>query len=156
MDGTIQGVLSKSDVTHALGIEAFPADLTVADIMNPEPVSVPWTAPMPEAVSLMLDNDLSCLLVAMFDAPQGVLTQRDVLRLCETNWDLGAHQVRDAMSAPALTTSAKTSAWRAFLSMRKKGVRRLFVVNGKGFLAGVVTQTDILRFRLTKPKQQAK
>ncbi|MEN8141250.1 MAG: CBS domain-containing protein [Thermodesulfobacteriota bacterium] len=77
--------------------------------------------------------------------PLGIITDRDiVVGLVASETDLGAVTVADVMSFELVTVGEADMAWDALAKMRRKGVRRLLVVNDQGGLEGILTGDDML------------
>jgi CBS domain-containing protein len=56
-----------------------------------------------------------------------------------------APTVGDAMTQQVITIGAEESIWEAAFKIDRHGVRRLPVVDEQGFLAGVITRSDLVR-----------
>lgn len=54
-------------------------------------------------------------------------------------------EIRNWMTAPALTVQPQTSLLNAYNYMTENDVRRLLVADKDGFLVGIITLSDILR-----------
>lgn len=77
--------------------------------------------------------------------PVGILTDRDiVIELLAKDVDLATVSVGDVMSDDLQTVHENTKLLDATKVMRKKGIRRLPVINVQGNLVGILTVDDIL------------
>jgi signal-transduction protein with cAMP-binding, CBS, and nucleotidyltransferase domain len=82
--------------------------------------------------------------------PLGVVTDRDlVLQVLAPGIDPSAAKATDLMS-PAITALASEGVYDAIWHMRRKGCRRLPVVDAQGRLAGLVTLDDLTQFLATE------
>jgi CBS domain-containing protein len=75
-DGSLHGILSDRDIKQRSGA-------VVRDIMSSSPVTVPPDMSMGPAITLMLQQSISCLPVVRDGALLGVLTTTDILLSCQ-------------------------------------------------------------------------
>jgi len=79
--------------------------------------------------------------------PLGVLTDRDiVVAVVAKRADPATLKVGDVMSIQPVVTGESDSIDLALRTMRRAGVRRLPVVNGRGEVVGVLSLDDLLEF----------
>jgi CBS domain-containing protein len=77
--------------------------------------------------------------------PVGMLTDRDIVTaVVAKEVDPATVCVEDLMSADVVTALETDSMTDMLATMRRKGLRRLPVINGKGVLIGLVTMDDML------------
>ncbi|MFK7862162.1 MAG: diguanylate cyclase [Granulosicoccus sp.] len=99
-----------------------------------------------EATELMTHSRFSCLVVVQHDRPLAVVTERDMTRLAsqllcgQTDMTL-----RDVMSPNLITLKLDATCNEALELANAKRIRRLVLVDNEGKLAGVATQSDLLR-----------
>jgi CBS domain-containing protein len=119
--------------------------LTVRDLMDKEVTSIEASATVADAVALMVSSKVWSLLVITHGTPQGVVTERDVLRRC-INRRLAPDGVKVAeiMSSPLVTIGPDATVREAMSMMVEKDVRRLYVVVG-GKVVGRLTQTRLFQ-----------
>ena len=102
--------------------------------------------PIQDAIDLMAQGRISSILVTIELRPVGILTERDVTllsSLVEKPY-ARARELREVMHTPLSTVHIDQSIYEASLILEKEAIRHLPVVDDKGILAGVVTQTDLL------------
>jgi signal transduction histidine kinase len=107
---------------------------------------VPPTATLMDAARLLADERISCLVVVEDGRPAGIVSERDVVREAVRDpkgWSRLA--VSGVMSHPLLTTELGATVAQAIRELQEHHVRRLPVVTSEGSLAGIVTQSDLLR-----------
>ncbi|MFA1542677.1 CBS domain-containing protein [Actinomadura monticuli] len=126
--------------------------------MTSDVVTVPSDAPFKDVITTLADHAISG--VPVVDGERrviGVVTEADLLRRAAADRDVrpgpGHHPVPEgseaptageAMSSPAVTTSADTTVTEAARSMSRHGFKRLPVVDPDGRLVGIVSRADLL------------
>jgi CBS domain-containing protein len=123
--------------------------LKVKDVMDTKVYSVEAGLPVVDAVKMMVKNDVWSLIVNQRGLPQGVVTERDILRRClGKGLSLAKTPVGTIASSPLTTISPDASIREAMDLMAAKSIRRLFVVE-KGKIVGRVTQTELFQSTLS-------
>ena len=119
--------------------------ITVRDLMDKDVVSIDVSENVSEGVALMVRSKVWSLLVMAGGRPQGVVTERDVLRRC-INKGLAPREVKVGaiMSSPLVTIGPDATVREAMGLMVEKDVRRLYVVVG-GEVVGRLTQTRLFQ-----------
>ncbi|MFW5837058.1 MAG: CBS domain-containing protein [Desulfovibrionaceae bacterium] len=144
-NGRAEGVLTLSDLIAHLGIEYFVEVKKISNIMTTTLFTAPAGMMVSQAMEEMAKRKISCLLVVENGAPEGILTERDLTRLLLRGEELEALSVGSVMSSPVISVEMDTPVHAAAELMVCRHVRRLAVVDGSGDLAGLITQTDIIR-----------
>lgn len=119
--------------------------ITVRDLMDKDVVSIDARESVAECVALMIHSKVWSLLVMEGGRPQGVVTERDVLRRC-IGKELSPREVKVGaiMSSPLVTIGPDATIREAMSLMVEKDVRRLYVVDG-GEVIGRLTQTRLFQ-----------
>lgn len=118
---------------------------TVREVMDTDVVSIESVATVAEAVRAMINAKVWSLLVAKSGVPQGVVTERDVIRRCvDRGLPPGETKVGEIMSSPLITAGPGTSVRAAMSLMIERDIRRLYIVEG-GKVIGRVTQTRLFQ-----------
>jgi len=121
--------------------------LTIKDVMVTDLVTVTADLNVKEAVKVMNDFEIGCLIVVEDGKAVGILTERDVLkRVVEKGKDPEKTLVKDVMSKPLIVVTQETSLEEAIETMFKNKIKKLPVVKD-GKLVGLVTFTDIARIQ---------
>ncbi len=117
----------------------------VRDIMQRSVITIPYDRTALEASRMLLEKDVSFVVVTRDKKPIGVVTERDFTRklVCK---DLLASEtsLSDIMSLKFRHVEPATDIEAAVQHMLNHNVRRLLVIEN-GDLAGVITQTDLAR-----------
>jgi diguanylate cyclase (GGDEF)-like protein len=110
--------------------------------------NVVWVAaetPAHDVIDAMSRKRISCTVVCEAGVPVGIVTERDLVAKVVRRADAaGPRCAAELMSAPVTTIPEATPADEALQLARVRKIRHLPVVDGKGKLAGIVTQTDLL------------
>lgn len=121
----------------------MPITVRVKDVMDKNVVMVDANDSVIDALKKMLQAGVWSVVVEKNGLPEGVITERDILRRCVVK-GLNLEKVRceEIMSAPLLTIDPDASLGEAMRIMTEKKVRRLYIVEG-GKIIGRVTQTGL-------------
>lgn len=80
-NGRLTGILSDRDVRGASGCNrAAGGELTVGEVMTPDPLTVPMNAALEEAVRLLIEHRFGALPVMCGERLVGIITYVDALR----------------------------------------------------------------------------
>ncbi|CNE91421.1 signal-transduction protein [Mycobacterium tuberculosis] len=140
---------------------------TVETVMTSDVVTVPSDASVKEVVATLVHNGISGVPVVDAEGRViGVVTEADLLRRAAA--DRGVEPSREqrpmlersetptageAMSSPAVTTSARATVTEAARSMSRHGFKRLPVVDADGRPVGIVSRADLLSVFLKSDAQ---
>ncbi len=143
--GRAIGVVTESNLVEHLGLEHFLEIKKIFQIMTKMVYTTSPKTLLGEVMHRMAVKAISCVIVAEDNRPVGILTERDVARLVQEHEDVTDIPISQVMSAPVLISKVDTPVHTAAQVMKTQGVRRLVVVDGKGEIEGILTQTDIVR-----------
>jgi len=119
--------------------------LKVKDVMVGEVITVEANVTVREAVRLMNDHEIGCLVVVQDGKPTGIVTERDMLkRVLVATRDPRAIEVGEVMSKPLLFMEPEKEIEEAVKLMFKHKIKKLPVIENER-LVGLVTLTDIIR-----------
>lgn len=122
---------------------------SVGEVMRKNIICANTEANLQEVVSLMSSNSISCVVIGVNTSsqtihPQGIITERDIVRFNTLSLDFKTVLAREVMTKPLMVVSPEESLWNAHLMMIDNGFRRLVVVDEDGNLQGIITQSSIL------------
>jgi CBS domain-containing protein len=138
----------------------------VGDVMTAEVVTVPEDVPFKELAGIMIERGVSALPVLDHQGRvTGAVSETDLLRKEEYQEDPEAkrpprwrhHDAKvraagvtagDVMTSPPVTITPDASIVAAARALDRHHVRRLVVTSADGWLAGIVTLSDLLRIYL--------
>jgi diguanylate cyclase (GGDEF)-like protein/PAS domain S-box-containing protein len=141
----IIGVMSQSDLINVLGLEYFVEMRLIEQIMTTDVMTIPLKMNFSKALARMASAGISCVVVVKDRSPVGILTERDAVRLVAEGVDLDKVSIAEIMSSPVLTVPLGTTLHKAAMIMKRESIRRILAVDDKGDIAGIITQSDIVR-----------
>ena len=137
--------------------------MKVTDVMTRDVITVPRSASLKEAASVLVQRGISGVPVVDDGKVVGVFSERDLLfkeqgKPDATHWltwltdpiavadrpKLEARTVGEAMTAPAVTVETNATIPAAARLMLEAGVSRLPVLRN-GILVGIVSRSDLVR-----------
>src|SRR5512133_232492 len=143
--GRLIGLMTQSDLIDHLGHEFFLEMRKIEQVMTAGVLTVTTDLPISEALAAMAGPGISCVVVEDERRPLGILTERDAVRLVAAGIDLGSVLVGSVMSSPVLTVKVGTTVHKATQLMKNEHIRRVVVVDEQGQIAGIITQSDIVK-----------
>lgn len=120
-------------------------DIFVKTLMSREVSFLPPDAVLQQAVSEMINQGYSCVIIKQGDLPVGIVTERDLIKVLNQDMnkiDLSC-PVSDIMSSPLSSLNENATLFDALVISRAEKIRHLPVVNDDEQLVGIVTQTDL-------------
>jgi len=121
--------------------------IQIRNIMVREVVTTRIDSTVEEAVKLMNDHEIGCLIVTQNNEPIGILTERDLLkRILAKSKDLKTMKVEEMMSKPLISVEPNAQLGDVSRIMFEKNIKKMPIIK-KGELLGLVTLTDILRIQ---------
>ncbi|MDD2899225.1 MAG: DUF294 nucleotidyltransferase-like domain-containing protein [Desulfuromonadaceae bacterium] len=105
-----------------------------------------------EMARIMMDMNISGIVVIEDDRPVGIVSLRDLRNLVATvAHEIMTLTVRDVMKAPLITIRSSDYLFKAIFLMAKQTIHRLVVIDEFDRLTGVITDTDLLRIQTHNP-----
>jgi diguanylate cyclase (GGDEF)-like protein len=121
--------------------------MLVKDIMNDAPLSIEQGVSLSVAISLMVEKESSCLIIVEAGQPIGIITERDITRLCSrllNDPGLIDAPVESIMTSKPICVYVGSSFKEALMMSRSHQLRHLPVVDDRYELVGVVTQDNLV------------
>ena len=126
------------------GVKKVKVVYSVKHVMSKPLISIDVEASVKDAVDLMVRKNIGALVTTQKGNPVGILTERDILRLCASGVLCENVKTTDIMNQPLITIDYETPIGLAVKKMADNNIRRLLVTeNGK--LTAIVTERDLLR-----------
>ena len=153
--------VSESEILDATRMTAVATE-HVAKHMTRSVATVDPTTMLGDVARLLATRRISGAVVTARGRPVGIISERDIVRAVATDTRSWAeHTVGSVMSQPVHMIGPESTVREAIDMLVRHRIRRLaVVVTEEGGVAGVVTQTDLLRavhtdFQVQAPEQQA-
>ncbi len=98
-----------------------------------------------EALQIMSEKCISCVIIVSHNEPVGILTERDVV--FAANWFLGQPGllVKEVMNKPVMTASEDMTVAQAYQTFCQHKIRHLVVLDAQLNMVGIFTQSDLVR-----------
>ena len=114
---------------------------SVKDLMTEFVITVDLHRPLLDAVTLMKEKRVGCLVVLDNDDPVGIITERDLVRRVLAERLPLETRVSEVMSKPLITVEPDSPLSSAAKLMVKNKIRRLPVAEGSR-LVGIIVASD--------------
>lgn len=129
-------------------LDTFPYRHRVAELMVRPIVTIDGTSLVADAVRLMNGRHISSVIVVDAEGRlQGILTERDVLKVLARDPTGLTRAVSAAMTCPVHSVEADTPVYRALARMTRLGIRHLPVVDDNERPIGMLTSRALLKLR---------
>ncbi|WP_051937818.1 EAL domain-containing protein [Ferriphaselus sp. R-1] len=136
------GVVSESDFRFHLGIGFFAHLSDVASLMGQNWIQGTTDSPLSGVLEQMVETRSSCVIVTRQDAPVGLVTERDVVRLFGEGKQ--AALLGEVMSSPVHTIRSNAALTQAAAQMQILKIRHLIVVDEQDRLVGLLSEHDLI------------
>ncbi|MCJ7432636.1 MAG: CBS domain-containing protein [Anaerolineales bacterium] len=151
-DGRALGIISDFDLlagewlsTDSESLAAM-KKLTASDLMSQPIDSVEAGVSLADAVQVLIEKEISRLLVTEHGKPVGVISLSDFVASIASKEKPRRKTVADVMSDAILVCRGKTPLLSAARTMTIAGWRSVLVVDARGKALGVVSGADLLPF----------
>lgn len=144
--GHVLGIASEGDLMRDFGIEYYMNFKDVGGVMSTDICLLPALATVADAATQMIEKHQSCVLIIdEKGCPAGVLTERDIVRLCNEQVHPEHLALGQVMQAPVKTVKAGELLHEAVQAMAAARIRRLVVVKDDGSVCGLLTHHEVVR-----------
>ena len=121
---------------------------SVSQIMKKNVVSLDASSTVKNAIRVMTEECVGCLVVTNGLKPVGIITERDIMRCILQDKEVLEHGIDKVMSQPLLVVDPDTAVVEALDLMKAKEIRHLPVV-ADDQLCGIITMhSDLLYWAL--------
>lgn len=145
--GKVVGIVTPHSLRRSLKPEYLLRHMRVTEVLQPDvihgfPENSVW-----DLSAHMTQNRVSCVVILEPGTrlPIGIVTERDIVKCHKLGLDVQTVLAKEIMSSPLSTVNPLDSLWEVHERMMALRVRRLVVVHASGELAGIVTQTQMLK-----------
>jgi len=137
-----QLLVGKYDRNIIAGINA-----EVREIMNENPVSIPQSLSIMEAIDILKSEEIGSLPITdKSGRVNGIVTVRDFVEEVKANESIAVKSVADYMNHSITTASSSTPIRKIAKIMVGNRFHRVPITDGDGKLVGVVTTSDLIRY----------
>ncbi|MHA1713479.1 MAG: CBS domain-containing protein [Candidatus Ranarchaeia archaeon] len=144
-NGKLVGIITEADIADRLGSSKqggrMASSVRISSVMSTKPRTIPAETTVTEAAKILLDNDISGLPVLEGEKILGLITKRDLIRLCERVEDI---LVSDVMTRDPKITSTMSRLVKVQDQMRKNRISSMPVIED-GKVVGLITRWQIAR-----------
>jgi CBS domain-containing protein len=144
--GTLLGLVTDKELVDALAVDFMVENILCRDLMRADPFALAPEALIRDALALMRQKSIGCVLIVSEGKPVGIFTERDASAKIMGHPERLSEPLSRYMSAPVLIVPADAMVYKVILFMRQKGMRRVAVVESDGGLVGILTQQNILAY----------
>lgn len=136
------------EISATPAIDSYIFAHRVKDVMRSPVYSVKGELSVQQTAAEMLRLQVGALLVDVSGQMQGMVTERDLLKVCASPPDnAGAPLVAQIMSQPIACIEEDALLYRALARMDRLSIRHLCVTDTTGAVTGMLSQRDLLRYR---------
>ena len=147
--GKIVGIVSMRRILR-LAVElgqALSETQTVGAIMSNSAPTVNESLSVSETIDQMAQKGLSSVVVAIGGKPNGIFTERDVLkRVAVKDIDTKKTPIKELMTSPLITMAGTDLISEVLAEMYRRDIRNMPVRGEKDELIGIVSMADILQY----------
>jgi len=118
---------------------------TLATIIRGPVLTIAADHTIDEALKVMGEGRISCLLVTSGGKVCGIVTEKDLVRSYSGVASHARNRVADIMTASPLTVPMTTGHLEAYRLMVERRIRHLPVTDATGQIVGIVTESDYIR-----------
>ena len=118
---------------------------TLEHFMIKNVIKLKGNVPITVACKYFYNNKIGSLLIESSTNDFACLTKSDIINIIGKGLDPGLVTVEEVASKPLITNSQTVSLENAMLLMAKKRIKRLFIINSRKTIVGVISSSDILR-----------
>jgi len=118
----------------------------VKEIFTPGVIGVPPTTKVHEAIRVMREKHISCIVVMIENNPVGIFTERNLVKhFAVSDQDFADCEIQKLMISPVLTVEQNTCVYEAFNLIGVHQIRHIIVVDNNSKAIGILTQSDIVK-----------
>lgn len=144
--GYYKGIVLQKDLFEYLEEDVYKIDLKVSDILkkNQEILYIDSSKSINEALKIMQDFHVGSVVVLNENSYQGILTQKDILKLTLNEIDFN-EELKTYVNCENIRVKNHTLVTQVIELMKLKNTRRVVVFDENENLIGVLTNRDILK-----------
>ncbi|GGK81850.1 EAL domain-containing protein [Amphritea balenae] len=142
--GGMYGIVTETDFVQNLGFEYLAEAKSVESVMEKTVIFITSDSSLAKAFKLMNECKISCVIIGSESCAEGILSERDLVRLLDDKVDLETSQAGDYMSSPVTSIVVDASLLEARRLMQEQHIRRLTVTNSQEQIIGLLTRQNMI------------
>ena len=143
----VLGIVTMSLLRQSLHLGYFLRFRDVQEIMTHQTIVATPDMSALDAAQLMVKNRISCVIIVKeidnMIKPVGIITERDIVQLQGMDMNLQTLTTGEVMSHPLIYLHPEDSLAIAQKMMQEYRIRRVVVIDKKGELKGIITDTNL-------------
>ncbi|MGD1856784.1 MAG: CBS domain-containing protein [Leptolyngbyaceae cyanobacterium] len=144
--GHLAGIITRQSLRQVLPPSSLLKFRLVKEVMESKVVCSPQAISLLTLVQQMAEHSVSCVVITdTHHRPVGIVTERDIVQFQTLGTNFSQTQAQTVMSTPLLPIQPHDSLWMAHQQMNRNHVRRLVVCMPDKTLAGLITQSSLLK-----------
>jgi CBS domain-containing protein len=120
----------------------------VNEIMNRNVSALDSCNTVLDALRIMTEKGVGCVVVTSASKPVGIVTERDVMKAMMKGKEVLEYRLHDVMSRPLMSVPPNTAVAEALNVMKSRNIRRLPVVREDKLLGIITIHKDLLYWAL--------
>jgi diguanylate cyclase (GGDEF)-like protein len=143
----VVGIVTPHSIRNLLKPEYLLRYIRVLDVMSPHVIQGESHDSILTLAQRMAEHRVSCIVIidSQTAFPVGIVTEYDIVRSHKLGLDIAQVSAQTLMSTPLETMQPQDSLWSVHRRMQELNIRRLVITHPTGKLAGIVTQTQMLK-----------
>ncbi|MEO1147475.1 MAG: diguanylate cyclase [Cyanobacteria bacterium J06638_22] len=143
----VVGIVTPQSIRNLLKPEYLLRYVRVNDVMQKHVICGSPDSTVLVIAQQMASHRVSCVVITenQTSFPIGIITERDIVKFHQLGLDFPQTFALNVMSAPLFTMHPQDSLWGVHQKMQELNVRRLVMTHPTGELAGIVTQSQMLK-----------
>ena len=143
----VVGIVTPQSLRNVMKPEHLLRYIRVQEVMNKKVIHALPDTSIFVLSQTMASHRASCIVIIDPSTfyPVGIVTERDIVQFLNLNLDFAQVSAQSVMSTPLSTVKPQDSLWSVHQEMQKLKIRRLVITKQTGELAGIVTQTQMLK-----------
>ncbi len=143
-DNELQGIVSYSDISQSLDPSVLAKTQTLSDLMYRSKILPLQTNERFEMmIKKMVEQKHSVAIVYDDATPIGIITQKDIIKILDTQNSISDLKVSDVMSWPIESMDIGTTIYEALEFMQEKKFKRI-VIQDNDQIVGIITQKELI------------
>lgn len=142
--GMLQGVITFSDLLKATEFDDYLKAKPIGEAMSRNIITTSPDETLLQALAIMDEKHISCLVAVEHGKAVGVFTERDAARVLASCDDLSGLVLGNVMSRGLVTMHESDSLLEASHRMSQQHFRRMVVVDDDFVPVGILTQFDVV------------